>query len=313
DYDPQKLVGRSAKDKAYQRMLKAEELRESQKGYKHWLKNSRMMNKATIGRYAPGSTFKVLTSVGLLEDGVVGTTDTIDEPDSGWVFGRNGQKLARTNHGAGNNVNIYDALEKSSNGYFYVFSQEFASKTSDSMLQLQSWAETFGVGRYLNSDFSMLHAQFPRRSSPGDVAQFAIGQGEFTCTPMELARMYVAVANRGTLYPPRLSTDWRTWPETMDVSAETWDIVHEGMRRVVFGDHGTARKHEILRDIKCAGKTGTAQNGLTTPDHAWFAGFAPHDKPKVAFVMLASYSDLYGADVSPVIAECIQRYLERTK
>ncbi|MCF6227362.1 MAG: hypothetical protein L3J82_01685 [Planctomycetes bacterium] len=317
DYDPQKLSGQSPKDKAYSRMLTAEFKKEAKKIrgksiVPHWKQNARMMNRA-LRLYAPGSTFKILSAIALLEDEAITTFSTIDEPDSGKIYGLDGKFLGKTNHGAGNNVDMLTAIERSSNGYFYTFSQEFApGNRRQSQDQLQGWAETFGVGRRLNSDFYMKQAKFPSRATPGGLAQFAIGQGQFVCTPMEIARLYAAVANRGTLHAPRLSNDWRTWPETTDVSSETWDIIHEGMRRVVFGDHGTANKHPILRDIECAGKTGTAQNGHSTPDHAWFAGFAPYDKPEVAFVMLASYSDLYGADVSPVIAECIQRYLERT-
>ncbi|MCB9934393.1 MAG: hypothetical protein H6840_01780 [Planctomycetes bacterium] len=312
DYDPDKLVGRSPEDRAYQRQFKSEQEVESKKGYPWWNQKARMFNRATQGRYAPGSTFKVLTAVALLENGTIGVSDRFEEYEKDIYY--NGKKIGSTGHPAHASVNVVSALEYSCNGFFYYWAQEFADTPQASWEVLRDYAEQFGVGRSSGGDiYGARHGNLPEsdRVWAQNLAMLAIGQGQMEATPLEMARLYACVANRGTLVVPHFTEEFPCWPEQVDVSAETWELVHQGMRDVVYGAHGTANEYPVLRRIKCAGKTGTAENGRGTPDHAWFAGFAPYDDPQVAFVILAANSDLYGAEVAPVIAECIERYLQR--
>ena len=312
DYDPDRLIGRSPADRAYQRQFKSEQALESKKGYPWWNQKARMYNRATHGRYAPGSTFKVMTSIALLESGVVTNSDTFEEFTEKIYLGE--QYLGRTGHPAHAEVNLTKALELSSNGYFYRWSQAFAATPQESWDELRLYAEDFGFGMPMGGDiWDAKRGNLPEsdRVWAQNLAMLSIGQGAMTTTPLEIARLYACVANRGELVVPHLTDEAMIWPRQVDVSEETWDLVHEGMRNVVFGSRGTARDHAVLKRIRCAGKTGTAENGKGIPDHAWFAGFAPHDNPKVAFVILAANSDLYGADTAPVIGECVERYLKR--
>lgn len=312
DYDPELLTGRSPEARAYQNKWKVEQRIEGRKGYPNWLQSARMFNRATKGTYAPGSTYKVPTAIALLETGTVTPRDTFAEYEKEVRW--NGKVVGKTGHPAYAEVNVVDALELSSNGYFYYYAQELGPDLAGSYEAFRDYSEMFGIGMPMGGDF-----YYPKRGTlpePHNVwrpnlAMMAIGQGEMQTTPMEIARLYAGVANRGTLVVPHLSDEARVWPRQMDVLPETWDLVHEGMRRVVFGPRGTANKFPVLKRIKAAGKTGTAENGKGVPDHAWFAGFAPHDDPQVAFVILSANSDLYGADTAPVIAECIERYFER--
>lgn len=312
DYDPDRLIGRSPADRAYQRQFKLEQEVESKKGYPWWNQKARMYNRATHGRYAPGSTFKVLTSIALLESGTITPEDKFDEFSEKIYLGE--QYLGRTGHPAGESVSVVRALELSSNGFFYRWSQAFSETPQESWEELRMYAEEFGIGMPMSSDiWGAKRGNLPEadRVWAQNLAMLAIGQGAMTATPLEIARLYACIANRGTLVVPHLTDEAMIWPRQVDVSDETWDLVHEGMRKVVFGGRGTAREYDVLKRIKAAGKTGTAENGKGIPDHAWFAGFAPHDDPKVAFVILAANSDLYGAETAPVIAECIERYLKR--
>ncbi|MCA8912046.1 MAG: hypothetical protein KDB82_10095, partial [Planctomycetes bacterium] len=311
DYDPDRLVGRSPEDRAYQKQFKLEQEIESKKGYPWWNRHDRMFNRATQGTYAPGSTFKVVTSVALQESGTVTMEDRFNE--DGHVIYRNGKKLGTTGHPAEANVNLEEALEYSCNGYFYYFSQELSDTPQDSWSVLRSYAEELGVGRPMGSDiYGAKTGDLPLdKVWPQNLAMRAIGQGKVVATPLEMARVYAAVANRGQLVVPHLTEEGSYSPQQLNFEPETWDHIQEGLREVVYGPHGTARDHAVLKRIKCAGKTGTAENGRGIPDHAWFAGYAPYDDPQVAFVILAANSDLYGADVSPVIGECIERYLKR--
>lgn len=312
DYDPDRLIGRSPADRAYQRQFKLEQEVEGKKGYPWWNQKARMYNRATHGRYAPGSTFKVMTSIALLESGSVTPDDTFLEDSEKIYLGE--QYLGRTGHPAHENVSLVRALELSSNGYFYRWSQAFAETPQESWEELRMYVEEFGIGMPMSSDiWGAKRGSLPEsdRVWAQNLAMLSIGQGEMTTTPLEIARLYACVANRGNLVVPHFTEEAMIWPRQVDVSDETWDLVHEGMRKVVFGNRGTANDYDVLKRIKAAGKTGTAENGKGIPDHAWFAGFAPHDNPKVAFVILAANSDLYGAETAPVIAECIERYLRR--
>ncbi|MCC7509579.1 MAG: hypothetical protein IT464_09405 [Planctomycetes bacterium] len=318
DYDPEALKGRTAADRSYQRQLQLEEQLESAKGFPRWNQHARHVNRATQGAYAPGSTFKVLTAMALLDSGTLTPADTFDEigeyKNGAYEIKWQGKRLGSTGHPIGPNVNLRLALEASSNGFFYRWAQSMGETPSEAWENLRGYAEMFGFGVACDSDFYFRRAQLPH---PEDVwapnlAMLAIGQGAMTCAPMELARLYACIANRGTLLTPHLAEEAQTWPAQLDLPAETWDAIHDGMRRVVYGSRGTAREHPVLRRIRCAGKTGTAENGRGVPDHAWFAGFAPHDDPQVAFVILAANSDLYGGDIAPVIGEAIERHLQRT-
>ncbi|MCA8936674.1 MAG: hypothetical protein KDB68_10795 [Planctomycetes bacterium] len=312
DYDPDKLTGRSPEDRAYQRQFKSEVALESKQGYPWWNEKGRMLNRAIQCLYAPGSTMKAITATALLETGTVTANDRFYEDSHEILY--NGVSIGRTGHPAHANVNVVEALEYSCNGYFYFYAQNFREDPTSAWGELSLYAEQFGIGQRFGSDlFSPKRGNLPEHDQIGrkSLAALSIGQGELLVTPLEIARAYACIANRGTLVVPHLTEEAAVYPRNLNVSDETWDLVHQGLHDVVYGEHGTARKYPVLKRIRCAGKTGTAENGRGTPDHAWFAGYAPYDDPQVAFVILGANSDLYGADVAPVIGECIERYLKR--
>lgn len=314
-YDPERMSGASDADRVYRLQLKTEAEVEGKMPY--WARKTRQVNRASGATYHPGSTWKVLTSIALMEEGGLSLTDRFDEVSNTIEIA--GVKL-KTGHPAGPNLGILDALERSSNGFYYYFSQRLAEGGGTSDWEtMRLWAEKFGFGT--ESGFELPGTRRANLADIGRVGQaevstMSIGQGKLLVTPLEMARFYACVAARGRLSQPHLSDEAMALAQDLEVRPGTWDTIHEGLKRVVIGAHGTARPEKIDRsrvlvDIRCAGKTGTAENGKGVPDHAWFAGFAPYEDPQVAFVMLAEYSDLYGADVAPVIGECIQRYLVR--
>jgi len=309
-YDPEKLSGATDADRVYRLQLSGEAEVDEKKP--HWARNTRQLNRASGAAYHPGSTWKVLTSIALLEEGGLTPDDRYDDNQAQVEIA--GVKL-KTGHVSGGRLGVADALECSSNGFFYYFSQRLSPEgAANDWESMRYWAENFGFGQ--DSGFELPGTRRANLAEIGKVGQaeistMAIGQGRIMCTPLELARLYAAVAARGQLPSPHLTDEAPGFATQVNVSDATWNTVHDGLRRVVFGAHGTARDHPVLREIRCAGKTGTAENGKSVPDHAWFAGYAPYDDPQVAFVMLAEYSDLYGADISPVIGECIKRYLQR--
>jgi penicillin-binding protein 2 len=317
DYDPERLKGRSSADRAYQRQFMLEAEIEERQDYPVWNRKSRMVNRATLGRYAPGSTFKVLSAAALLDTQTISpytTYDDVGEYSGGrHTIWHNGQRLGSTGHVLPGSINVRRALEGSSNGFFYRWVQDLGPTPQEGWENLRDYAEMFGIGMPAGSDFSAARASLPNpeRVWAPNLAMLSIGQGAMTTTPMEIARMYAAIANRGTLVVPHLSDEARVWPTQIDLPDEVWTQIHNGMRDVVHGPRGTAREHTVLQRINAAGKTGTAENGPGVPNHAWFAGFAPHHKPELAFVMLAANADLSGSEIAPIIGEVIERHFQR--
>lgn len=312
-FDPCRLGGSSDNDRVYRLQLKQEAEEDAKLPY--WVRRTRQLNRASGTLYHPGSTWKAVTSIALLEEGL----SPEERYDDTQAIVEIAKAKLRTGHVSGRSLNVADALEVSSNGFFYYFAPrlnpEGAGNDWDTM---RYWAENFGFGQ--DSGFELPGTRRANLDdidsvSQPEVSTMSIGQGKILVTPLELARLYACIATRGKLSSPHLTNESPEFMQNVDIQESTWNTLHEGLRKVVFGAHGTARQSQIgspvLRDIRCAGKTGTAENGKGVPDHAWFAGYAPCDKPEVAFVILGEYSDLYGADISPVIGECIQRYLVR--
>jgi len=318
-WDPERLKagGRDA-------VLYFEEMRrqdEQYRGSMAWLRRSPMLNRATCGRYAPGSTFKILTSIALLEEGVANSRSSYNESDS-YYQGR-GFRF-RTSHPAGL-VDLIRAIEVSSNSFFWHYSEQMPGGTSSKRYEqcLLPWALEFGFGTRPGLDLtSQTAGNLPEAQdvSAGELANLSIGQGRLMASPLQVARFMCAVATRGRLPTPHLSKEGSFEARDVGVSRETWNLVQEGMRRVVHGGSGTARRSSVCQSIKAAAKTGTAQNGkfrapngelLPVPDHAWFAGYAPHDKPRIAFAVLAEYSGLSGGDLADLTGEVVKYALEQ--
>lgn len=308
-YDPVKFGGGGDADRAYRNAILDEA--EAERALPFWLRKTRFLPRATGATYHPGSTMKALTALALLDSGAITPADTFDEISS--VIEVAGTKL-RTGHPAGPGVDIYRALEKSSNGFFYIMSQKLASSPQQSWEVLRAYAERLGVGLEGGLDlWGAKAARLPHGENvwAPNLALMSIGQGEIEMTPLDVARLFAAIGNGEVAPPAHLCGEALVAPTALDLSTDALAAVREGLRRVTHGSAGTAREYAVLKRIRCAGKTGTAENGKGKPDHAWFAGYAPFDKPRVAFAVLAEYSDLYGSDISPVIGECIERYLVR--
>ncbi len=144
---------------------------------------------------------------------------------------------------------------------------------------------------------------------PGDTWNMSIGQGYVLATPLQMARLAAAIANGGTLYRPHLVTvPGRDYiARKIPVSRRTLDIMREGMRQVVFGAQGTARSRELQKH-RAAAKTGTAELGGEW-NNGWIVGFAPYDRPRVAFAVVAERVREHGGEVAgPIAAKVLDAY-----
>ena len=270
----------------------------------------------------PGSVFKSLTATALLESGLVPDGHSIacrgflDRPSHHrcYVFSRFGVGHGKTNLG--------DALCRSCNVFFFDAARRLARSGPTGHNNLHLWAERFGFGHPTGIDLpgessGDLPAP-PTRPLISETMQLAIGQGPVTATPLQIVRMMAAIANGGSLVTPHVVSGHgpdaaalatRADPRTTriaNLSPRTLAIVQNGLRRVVEDPLGTGYKRIRLPEMAIAGKTGTAEVGGDLEDHAWFAGYVPADRPRLAFVVVLEHAGSGGRQAGPVARQLVQ-------
>ena len=288
-----------------------------------------LFHRATEMALPPGSIFKVLSAVAFLESGRLDPgrefqcQGYLDDPDHyRCLIYRN----FGVSHGA---INLVDALARSCNVYFFAAARRIGGGP------IFDWAARFGFGQPTGIDLpgersgtlpAGLSSRASRDSSRNQALQLSIGQGKLTVTPLQIARLMAAVANGGNLVVPRLVDsagptlieetesgdavagpfDARPIPE---LSSRTLEWVRLGLAHVVSDRQGTGYKTVRLNEVAIAGKTGTAEQGGQKPDHAWFAGYVPADKPKIAFVVVLESAGSGGHAAGPVARRFVQAML----
>ncbi|MBI5470856.1 MAG: penicillin-binding protein 2 [Ignavibacteriae bacterium] len=278
-----------------------------------------LFNRATLTRYPPGSTFKMILALAALEKGII-TPDWTIQCGGAFPFGN---KVFKDLHVHGS-VDLRKAIQVSCNVYFYRLML---------MVGLDTWshyASEFGFGKQTGLDIieespgllpttSYMNKRYGERGwTRGFLVSLGIGQGELGVTPVQMACYAMALANRGTYYQPHTvaafldrSTDsLKLNPYSsrkITLTDNTWDVVREGMRRVVEEPGGTARSARI-KGFQSGGKTGTAQNPHGE-DHAWYVGFAPFENPTIAIAVLVENAGYGGAVAAPIAGLCIEKHL----
>ena len=294
-----------------------------------------LTNRALQG-YAPGSIYKVVTAMAELRAGIPPTqTFTCT---GGVQYGNKYMKCwiaGRGTHGA---LNLPDALKNSCNAYFY------QAGNAAGIDQIVKVGEALGLGKKTGVPLSgenggilpgpkWLSLTNPgERWSNGHTANVSIGQGYVLTSPLQMAMVTVTIANRGTVYEPRLisrvldangadardpNTGRVVAPKKPKVHAELsrWGIppdkleaVRDGMHRVVL--NGTGRRAQI-QGVEVAGKTGTAQfwRGNVQDNHTWFIAFAPFDSPQLALCVMVQGAKSGGGVAAPIAREILEQGL----
>ncbi len=158
----------------------------------------------------------------------------------------------------------------------------------------------------------------------GDTLGLAIGQSQLLVTPLQIARLMAAIANDGWLVTPHVARELNAAgqadasltiePERhrlRDLSDGTLARVREGLEQVVAHPQGTGFKHVRLKEVAIAGKTGTAEIGGGRADHAWFAGYVPADRPRIAFVVVLEQAGSGGKVAGPIAKKFVQLLLDQ--
>lgn len=289
-----------------------------------------MFSRVTQMKMAPGSVFKVISAVASLESGAVNPDVPI--PCRGYLDRPDQHRCAiYRNHKLGHGDTLLaDALCRSCNVYFFAAARRMGPQP------LVDWATRFGFGQRTGIDLPSEeagHLPSPdeqvqgrrRRWYPGDTLGLAIGQADLEVTPLQMVRAMAAVANGGQLVTPHLageagpvsigeSPSFRpifSHPEPQPIQglhSETLAHIREGLDMVVNNPGGTAYKTAKLKEVRVAGKTGTAETGGV--DHAWFAGYVPAEQPRVAFVVVLEHGGSGGKSAGPVARQFVSRLLE---
>jgi peptidoglycan glycosyltransferase len=273
---------------------------------------SPLLNRATQGLYPPGSTFKTVTAISALENGVM-TPQTSVTCSGQYVV--DGFPISCNNVPQGNGTYPFkNAFTYSVNA---IFAQVGVALGWD---RLQATAERLGFGQAINFTLDTAPTQI---TNPGSaltktlLANTAFGQGELLTTPLEMATIAAAIANGGVLASPHLGLsvmDGNTVVTRLEqptftrlISADVASTLNDFMVSVV--DAGQA-SGVAVQGVKVAGKTGTAETGSGT-SHAWFIAFAPADNPTIAVAVIAEDGGRGSVVAAPIAGAVIKAALAR--
>jgi penicillin-binding protein 2 len=281
-----------------------------------------LFNRATMTRYPPGSTFKMVLATAALQEKVIDTNWRITCHGS-FRFGNRVFKChPQTGHGS---VNVVEAIEKSCNVFFYNLMLKTGFELWTKYGALYGFGSPTGIdigeetaGLLPSEDyFDKVYGK--GRWTRGYLVSLAIGQGEIGASPIQMACYAMALANGGTIYQPhavRAIYNKKTakldsvayGSRVLPISPEVAGLLRQAMYLVVNGPGGTGAAARVP-GISVAGKTGTAQNPHGK-DHAWFVGFAPFENPRITVCVLVENAGFGGSQAAPLAAKLIERYLK---
>lgn len=255
-----------------------------------------LYNRATQTRTAPGSTFKMITAITGLENGIISPGSTIvDRGEFTKITPSPKCWKYPSNHGA---INVSQALAFSCNYFFYEVGYELSIDSNGTfnsalgLAKIKKYADELGLTSLSGVE---IDENEPLYSTDNSVRS-AIGQGSNSYSDIQLARYITSVANSGnnyklTLLNKVLSSSGDTvesfepvLANTTDISSSTWNAVHNGMRQVIVS--GTAKKTFDGFNIEVAGKTGTAQENKLRSNHSVFVAYAPYSNPEIGISVL---------------------------
>ncbi len=277
---------------------------------------SPMYSKATQEQTAPGSTYKPVIAAAALTEGYITPTDEIEDKGV-FELVEDGPKCWLWPSGTHGSINVSEAIRDSCNYFFYTLGYNMSLDENGSYSEqkgidtITKYAEMFGLGEPTGIE---VPENSPQISDEFPITT-AIGQGNNNYTTSELARYTAAIASSGKVYQLTLldkvtDSDGTMiedyGPEvksTMDTIADsTWDAIHTGMRMVI---ENHAAFEGFSDTVAVAGKTGTAQQITTRPNHALFIGYAPYENPTLAIAtrIAYGYTSANAAEVSRYIME----------
>ncbi|MCH5249618.1 MAG: penicillin-binding protein [Lachnospiraceae bacterium] len=273
-----------------------------------------LLNYATQQRTAPGSTFKMVSATAGLMENAISTTDTITCVGTFDKIKPEPRCWIASGGGAHGSLNVAGGIQHSCNWFFYEVGYRLGivgdSYNSDVGLnKLAKYADMYGLSETTGVEIE----EYEPEISDTDSVRSAIGQGTNNYTTVGLARYVTTVANSGTCYNLTLIdkiTDYNGEElldnhaqvrNQIDMEASKWNSIHTGMRRVVEG-----KSYYADLGVAVAGKTGTAQESSSRPNHALFVSYAPYENPEICVVVRVANG--YTSDYAAQIGREIYKY-----
>jgi penicillin-binding protein 2 len=298
-------------------------------------------NKAIQAEYPPASTYKIVTAMAGLQEGVIDLETTFYCPG----FYRYGNRTYRCwRRGGHGDLNVIQALERSCDVFFYQVGEALGVD------RLAWYAKACGLGALTGIPIDGEAAgliptaawklkRFKEAWQGGETLSLAIGQGFNLATPLQMAMLAAAVGNGGTLFKPNIIKSIKTGagevitssvPSVagrLPISEANLALVRQGLRDVVNDPKGTAYGARF-KDVAFSGKTGTAQvvgrkteeeatgsegseteTKLIFKDHAWFVAYGPSDNPQIATAVIVEHGEHGSSAAAPIARELIRNYL----
>ena len=290
-----------------------------------------LLNRAVQAQLAPGSVFKIVTALAMLEDHNPPESLTTYCPGYGTFYGRQfkcwvySSKKGPTSHGA---TSLHEAILKSCDVFFYTAGMKMGID------RLSFYGDKLGLGHKTGIDLPSEEAGlmpseqwvervFHRKWYAGETISVAIGQGAVTTTPVQLARLIGGIASGGVFKQPHMIKDAEhVGEERFPISEPTFEKVTDGMYGVINEPGGTGGQLK-LAGIELSGKSGTAQViGYGTrarlgkqkkfEDNAWFVGYAPKRSPEICVAVLVQESGQHGGEAAgPVVRDIVKAYYDK--
>ena len=287
-----------------------------------------MYNRAIQGRYAPGSTFKMVTAIGAMEEGIITPTDkildtgaytyytnNIAQAPKCWIFRQYGGT-----HGA---VNVSEAITESCNVFFFDVGRRLGIDKLNLYARMFGLGETTGIeiageaaGVVAGRDYTETVLRQPWYE--GSTLSVAIGQENNQFTPLQLANYIATLVNGGNHYSTHLLKEVKSAdfsqvtytrePELLDtiqIDPEHLDAVKRGMLAVT--ESGSAAKYFTNLDVKVGAKTGSAQVAADSEANAVFVAFAPYDNPEIAMCIVVEKGGS-GTELGAIAADILSYY-----
>jgi peptidoglycan glycosyltransferase len=285
-----------------------------------------LLPRATLGRYVPGSVFKIVTAIAGLGSGSVRPTTTYEEQPGAEADGLvvDGFTITDGHHPETGDeaLDLIGATEVSCNLWYALTGLQTGGAA------LVEYAERLGFNDPLPFDLPTAVSQVTNASGddPGgfvddvELANAAYGQAETFVTPLQMALVAATVANDGDLMRPRLvsSIEGKTGAQTIGaerlrrvIDAGDAGAIRDAMVAAVEGDLGQRfTAGAAIPGVTTAGKSGTAELGGTGEPHSWFIGFAPAEAPRVAIAVIAEQAGRGGEVASPMAGDLMELALE---
>lgn len=299
----------------------------SQISYEEWDKiindpRKPLSNKAIAGEYPPGSVFKMISAIAFLENGIDPKEKYYDKTGYYQIGKWRWRAWKAGGHGY---TDMKKSIVESANPYYYKNADTIGHKP------IIDVAASFGLGEKTGIDIpgekkgllpDMAWKKKVIGSSwfKGDTILLSIGQGYLLVTPLQIANLYAAIANRGEVYTPHLVKEFQNlngekYPTVVEKKKikeypqSYYDILNDALIATVSQDNGTTK---ILRTegIKVAAKSGSAQNAHSKITHAWVAGYFPADNPEIVFATILEGAGGGGAVAGGMTRRFIDKYLE---